>query len=96
MLTLSPPREPASSLPDDERGAHAARSVVGERAPEPEPAGQEARLELADAARAHRRDAVDPGAADPLQPQVVLVLAEVRELDDRAQGMRATLLVRKT
>ena len=57
--------------------------VVGERAPEPEPAGQEARLELADAAGRGGADPVGPRAADAPQPQVVLVLAEVRELHDR-------------
>ena len=61
--------------------------MVGEGAPEPEPAGQEACLELADGAGPDGADPVDPGAAEPLQAQVVLVLAEVRELDDRRAGL---------
>ena len=84
-------REPApqrsSAFRDDQRRGHAARAVVGERAPEPEAPREKASLELADAAGSGDADAVDARAADAPQAEVVLVLAEVRELDDRRPGL---------
>src|SRR5439155_1046185 len=59
------------------------RPVVGDRAPEPVPAGPQLGDEVVLVARLHDRRAVHARAADPLQAQVVRVLAEVRELDDR-------------
>src|SRR6185295_1377092 len=73
---------PKSSATDDERGAHAALAVVGERAPEGEATREEPRLELSDAARPHVADPIGPGPARAAQAKVVLILSVVDELHD--------------
>ena len=62
---------------------HAAAAVVGERAPEREAAGPEARLELAGLPGMHDPDPVGARAADAAEREIVVVLAVVDELDDR-------------
>src|SRR3954454_18290635 len=69
---------------DDQHAAHAEGGVVGDAAPEAVAAGgHRAEDEVVVLARLDERRSVDARAADPLQAQVVRVLAEVDELDDR-------------
>src|SRR5438034_7997027 len=76
-----------SSASDEERRAHATRAVVRKRAPERVAAGRESRVELADAAGADLADQQRPRSGrEPAQREVVAVLAEVDELDDRRAG----------
>src|SRR3954454_1412762 len=71
---------------DGEDGAHAARAVVGERAVEQVAAGRQLRLERHARAGLDRRRAGRPRRAEPLEAQVVRVLAEVDDLDGRVAG----------
>ncbi len=72
---------------DDERRAHSPRAMVGQRAPQHIASGPKTCLELAEPPRAGRTDATgDRALSEAAQREVVVVLAEVDELDDHGSS----------
>ena len=67
----------------DQRRPHPAGAVVGERAPERVTAGAQAPVELPHSAGMDDADAERPRAADTAESEIMVVLAEVGQLDDR-------------
>src|SRR5262245_41109699 len=76
-------RESAPALGDPERGLHAALAVMRQRAPQlVARAALEVDVEVGVRARLQRADPQLGTASDPLELQIVRVLARVDELDD--------------
>src|SRR3954452_4163643 len=88
LMVLFDPTARVRSRAYDERRAHARGGVAGERAPELPLAAPEHRSQLCDIARRGLANAQRASAADPLQPQVVRVLAGVVELYPGGAGLQ--------
>src|SRR4051812_13302424 len=87
LMELFDPIRPVRSRLDDERGAHPALRVLGQRAPELPLPGAQLGPQLGELAGRRRRQLERSRAADSAQAQVVCVLARVVELDARIAGL---------